>query len=133
MAQFRCRMVRPKQGPWREVEGDSPEDAASTFHALHTEGSCMTTRNTESGSGFEKVHFARVEVEDHGELIVRTFESGIWRRGGVSGRATLTPEQVLERIAKTIGYEEDPANLLSDDDWEGAETLDEAILRVKAT
>lgn len=55
-----------------------------------------------------RVLFATLEVEGHGLFTSRIYQSGIGRRGGVKRRA----EMSLADVAKAIGWERDPAELM---------------------
>lgn len=68
-----------------------------------------------------EIHFALVEVEGHGEWVSRVFRYGLWRRGGVVRKGTPTQDQVLAKIAETLGWTHDPRDLLNDDAFEYVE------------
>jgi len=119
---FRCRMVQPENRPvFAEVEGESPEDAASTYHFGWMEGSAVWTVHEPDGKRHQ-IYFARIEVEGHGEMVVRTYKYGLWRKGGVKG---LGQEKTLKDIADAIGWQHDPAELI-ESGWPLEETVEEA-------
>lgn len=113
MKVFRCRFVAPKVSDWSSVEADSPELAANEFHSRDERSWSIAYVPDESNPG-ARVHFARIEVDGHGELVSRIFTSGIIRRGGVRSRPSLTD------VAKAVGWERNPNELL-EVGWEGEE------------
>jgi len=113
-ADFRLRVVKPRASDWISVSGESPEDAASTwFDDRFREWGVRYVK--EHGGRREDVFFVRVEVEGHGEMIVREFTSGIYRRGGIKPR-----RDCLEDVARKIDWKGAPAELLAEP-WDGEE------------
>ena len=113
MTAYRCRFIAPRRSDWSTVEAGSPELAANELHARdeHTYAITYTPDPTKPGA---RVHFARVEVEGCGAWVSRVYTSAILRRGGVRSRPTLA------EVAKAVGWEGDPAELLAEG-WEGEE------------
>jgi len=120
---FRCRTVKPEVSAWVEIEAESPEDAANSYHERDTPKSLTYRHETEGGARVVFIGFARIEVEGHGEMVSKVYHHGIWRKGGVKTRAPMT----LTMVAEALGYDEDPSTLL--DEWPGEETMEEAEAR----
>lgn len=115
---FNCRTILPTVSAWTAQEGASPEGAAAEFWVRawrHGRGA-----EFRRGPG-DVVAFARVEVEGHGSMVARMFWRGLVRKGGVTKKRPMT----LEDVARAIGWEDDPAELLGDG-WECEETEQEA-------
>jgi hypothetical protein len=106
---YRVRAIRPEQTNWVEVESDSPEEAAGEYQEQHDPPYCGFRRETKN-KGMEVVRLCCVEVEGHGEMVTRQFRTGIYRRGCVK------PHNVpsLGDIAKKLGWEHDPNELIAD-------------------
>lgn len=119
MATFRCRVTLPKESGWSEIEADTPEEAANSYHCRDLHALPGATYIDLDGEGKRRqiVIFARVEVEGHGSWVSRMYKSGIYRKGGVQVR----PNPTLEAIAKAVGYESDPKTLLDPWDFEEKE------------
>jgi hypothetical protein len=103
----------PRGFPWRDIQAESPENAANDFHSYYF----ASLRQLQYDQGSPHVCFVLVEVEGHGELISRMYYSGIYRRGGIRNQTTISD------IAKKLGYEGKPEELLEsgwdceEDDW----------------
>lgn len=119
MTSYRCRFTAPRQSDWSTVEADSPELAVNEFHSSgtsssYTGDSITYTPNPDKPGA--RIHFARVEVEGHDSFVSRVYTSSIVRRGGVRSRSTVT----LADIARAVGWERDPAELVAEG-WDGEE------------
>lgn len=113
MIAYRCRVVVPVLAvqDWTTVEALSPEEAVQDFHFHHaTDGTHSLVLTREAPR--EDVYFARVEVDEHGTWVSRIFKSQIRRKGGVK-RQRPTEAQRLVTIAKTLGWEGDPMDLIA--------------------
>lgn len=120
-----CRLVKPSTLTPVEVEADSPEEAAQEyFFSRDTSGIAYCRDDLDNGRTHPTVWFGRVAVADHGELIARTFRHGLTRRGAVKRGTSIT----LTHIAKEIGWEGDPDELISEG-WELEETWEQASKR----
>jgi len=115
---FRVRFAKPKPNPkpaheWYEMVGSSPEDAAMSFHARRDDYGYRHVCRDEDG-GWQVVRFALVEVEGHGLLITRMWESMIYRE------SELKDGPGLEHIARQLKWTQDPKGLL-ESGWTGEE------------
>jgi hypothetical protein len=107
---FRCRTKIPHvEADWADIETDSPEQAAMEFHAERDYNSVVYVRETENG-GRERVLFALIEIEGHGERVSRVFHRAIWRKGGVRPTRPVT----IEDVARKLGWTKDPQELLAE-------------------
>lgn len=118
IAVFRCRRLGATE--WIEVAATS---LANAVQAVEVEPHAYLTvwpDENPDGTGRYAIEFARVEVEGHGEFVVRTFHSGIYRKGGVGlPRAPLAER--LAAVAAQLGWRKDPAELIAAG-WEGEES-----------
>lgn len=115
MTTYRCRFIAPRQSDWSTVEAESPELAANEFHFRDERTYAITYIPDPSKPG-GRVHFARVEVEGHGTHVSRVYTLAIVRRGGVRIKR---PGVTLDDVAKAVGWEGNPADLLAS--WHGEE------------
>jgi hypothetical protein len=113
---YRCRFIAPRRSDWSTVEAESPELAANEFHFLDERTYAITYIPDASEPG-GRVHFARVEIDGHGTHVSRVYTSAIVRRGGVKIRPV-----TLSDVAKAVGWEGDPADLLAGG-WIGEEPV----------
>jgi hypothetical protein len=110
MTIYRCRLLKPTQSNWIEIEANSPEEAASTdWSDKGLRGYKIMIPHGPDGAGREGVQFWLIEVEGHGELICRVFNLGLYRRGGVKPRNPIT----LDYIARELGWSGDPQELVA--------------------
>lgn len=114
---YRCRFTAPRQSDWSTVEADSPELAANELHDRDPKTYAIGYEPEPDKPG-RRVYFASVEVEGHGEWVSRMYTSSIVRRGGVKSRRAVT----LAEIARAIGWQHDPAELLAAG-WDGEESV----------
>lgn len=125
---FRCRMTVPKETAWTDVQADSFEEAANDFHIRLGDGIRFQLYENETPDGQRMtIYFACIEVEGHEEVVSRFYHHAIYRRGGVRPRLGTLKER-LEVLAKQLGWTHDPAQLI-EPDWEGEETIEEAVER----
>lgn len=116
---FKCRFNVPFIGQWKEVEAESPEAAANSFHyGLDLDGIRLPLRDAggEWRPG-DSVSLAVVEVEGHEPVISRVFKAGIVRRGGVKPKGP-SFDQRLAEVAALLGWTKDPRELIAPG-WEG--------------
>lgn len=121
MTAYRCRFVAPRASDWSTVEADSPELAANEFHSWDTStvtGSPHSISYTPDPERATQVYFARVEVDGYAELVSRIYTSGIARRAGEPGKRQRPPGRELSDVAKAVGWERDPSELVADG-WDG--------------
>lgn len=127
MPSYTCRVVVPATARQRivTIEGDSPSYAANEAHSQHftnaTDSLCVS-HSANDGSGREDVYFAVIEVDGE-RYTSRMFKQGIYRKGGVKPRNVPTLLQQLTVIAKALGWEDDPMELVGSSMWEGEEHL----------
>lgn len=110
-ARYRCRFVAPTSSDWADVEADSPESAANEFHFKRTELGRQPDSVTyipDADKPGSRIHFARVAVDGHGEMVSRVYTIGIIRRGVAPRRMSLA------EVARIVRWEHDPAELLGD-------------------
>lgn len=107
---YRCRTTKPKASEWFDIEAESPELAANSFHSDYDAliDSVTYTPNPELPGAF--VYFAVVEVEGHGTWVSRVFLSRILRRGGAQRK----PPPTIKHVALLLGYKHNPRTLLED-------------------
>ena len=108
---YRCRFLKPKLSEWFEVEEDSPGAAVQSLHSA--EGGGIRYRHDLGDGKSERITFALIETEGHGELVSRMYYQGIIRQGRAGSPPTLA------QIAQTLGFERDPNTLLDKWDKEG--------------
>ena len=118
---YKCRSILPKETAIKDIEANSPEEAANEFHFKYLnviENAKYIKRgmNSLGGETREAICFCQVGVIGHGSWVSKVYNGGIWRRGGVKGCSIPT----IEEIAKLVGYEDDPNTLL--DVWPLEET-----------
>jgi hypothetical protein len=120
---FLCRTVKPRLGRWHEIEAETAEDAAQTYHVEGAElcpppsGYVHQAPGSENRAG-RVTEFLLVEVQDHGEVISRAFLEGMRRRGGITPKGH--KEWSIEEIAAELGWDKEPELLLATG-WEGEE------------
>jgi len=114
---MRCRINKPHESHWFDVEADDASEAADKLIDDRESLGYFTYAHDADG-GRETVRFYLVEVEGHGELIVRRYYRGISRRGGIKPHSG---EHVLKKIANDLGFEGDPKELLAPG-WDREET-----------
>ncbi len=125
MSTYRIRFVAPTQSDFVEVAGHDVPDAVGNFLEARL-GGCLFVQPEKLGpESRETVYFAVVDVEGHGELVGRHFYSGIGRKGGVR---VPNPREMgsLAAVEKVLGLAD---GSLSDADWEGEESEDDARRR----
>lgn len=110
---------------YRPVAGTDVADAVGQFMAAHLDQCLFVRPENGSGSPNEWAYFALVEVEAVGILLGRYFYAGIGRKGGVS-RPHPRERDSLAAVERDLGL---PEGELSDDDWIGEESVDEASRR----
>ena len=115
---YRCRFLAPRETSWEDVSASSPEDAAQKHHDRHRDISVKFCPDPDKGGS--RIHFARIEVEGHGDMVSRLYTSGIIRKGGVKN-PFLRPLITIEGVVKAIGWQKPPAELL-EPGWDGEET-----------
>lgn len=112
---FRIRYVAPHRSEWSDVQADDLSSAVQWHHEGGTAE--MSARYVpDPDRPVARVLFATLEVEGHGLFTSRIYKSGIGRRGGVKHRAELS----LADVAKAIGWDRDPAELMGPG-WDGEE------------
>lgn len=114
---YRCRTVAPRQTSWCDVEASSPEDAAQTHHDRRLRSDSIVYVPDEKEAG-NRVYFALVEVEGHGEMVSRIFTSEILRRGGVKSKCQPVTLSPLTGVAQALGWGRDPQELVASG-WDG--------------
>jgi hypothetical protein len=119
---FRCRVIKPRVSEWKDVESDCKENAVQDFFCPISDEYGHRFRHELPDNRREIIHFGLIEVEGHGELLTRTFSSGIWRQGGVKPH-----HERIEDVAKIIGWEHDPKELL--EEWDNEESWEDASER----
>lgn len=107
--EFRIRRVLPEQAEtvWHSVEAATAAEAVMEDFYGDARGVNYYPRPEALG---HRIVFAAYEVEGHGELVARVYKSGIVRKGGVT-RPGWPPR--LEDVARQLGWEKDPAELLA--------------------
>lgn len=116
MTTYNVRRLRPAPEPnFTPVEAASPEEAADTYYnTRNTDGyPTISFLHKVGDAKFQRVKYALIEIEGHGELVARSFHSGIWRRGA---RPNANLSEQLTRVATELGWEHDPSELL--DKWD---------------
>lgn len=101
---------------WTEVDKDDLVDEIQEYHIKRMPTGVPFDQTTANG-GREEVNFMAVEVEGDGIYFSRIYQRGIRRKGGVP-RAGV--ERTIESVAKALGYEGDPRELL-EPGWDGEE------------
>ncbi len=112
---FRCRMVKPNQTAWFEVEAETWEDAVQDLHfySFDRAGISVVVYPEQNPFGDHRldVNLALMEAEGHGQVVTRVFHSGIYRKGGV--RPHYKPLNAkLKEVADVLGWEHEPLNLI---------------------
>ena len=107
---YRCRFLKPKLSEWFEVEADSPGAAIQTLHSVKECG--ISYRHDLGDGSAEYITFALMEVDGQ-ELVSRMYHQGIRRQGRRN-------YPTLQQLAQQLGFERDPASLLSE--WEEEQT-----------
>jgi hypothetical protein len=123
MTTYNVRRLRPSPEPnFTPVEATSPEAAADTYYnTRNSDGYPTISFFREVGDAkLERVKYALIEIEGHGEFVARSFHSGIWRRGA---RPNESLSEKLNRVVVELGWEHDPSDLLGEwdleeDEWE---------------
>lgn len=120
MSAYRCRIVKPERQSttWCDVQAYSPEEAANEYHYQFPRIGMPGAVYVLDPDFAPAIHFALVEVEGHGCFVSKVYTSGIARRGGVKPRKRVGP--TIAQIAKAIGWEKDPNELL--DVWDGEQS-----------
>lgn len=104
-------MILPIESEWQEIIADSPEQAAQEFHfnlPFWCSGQRWTVWEDNDTKRYE-IYFANIEIENHGNLISRIYNCGIWRRGGIKIKHK---PYTLEDVSKSIGWGGDPQDLI---------------------
>ena len=110
---------------YHPVNGTDVADAVGHFMAAHLDQCLFVSPQNGSGSQNEWAYFALVEVEDIGILLGRYFYAGIGRKGGVS-RPNPRERDSLAAVERDLGL---PEGELSDGDWLGEESVEDASKR----
>ena len=121
---FKCRFIKPNQSDWHNVSAESFEEAAQDFHGLYVpsyykDRTSLVYVDRKPDNLRECIYFALIEIENHGQLIIRTYYTGIFRKGKER------PDPTIESIAKGLGWTADPAELL--EYWTGEESPEKAL------
>ena len=124
MTQFKCRFIKPSQSDWQSIEADSFEEAAQDYHGLYVptfykNRSSFVYIDRKNNNCREYVYFALIEIENCGQLIVRTYYTGISRKG------VERPDPTIESIAKGLGWTASAEELL--EYWTGEESPEKAL------
>lgn len=121
---YKCRFIKPNYSDWHSVMADSFEEAAQDFHGRYVP---VSKDNYKSAVYVDRmldktefIYFALIEIEGHGELVVRTYYSEISRKGRKPNY-----EPTILDIAKVIGWERDPNELL--EYWRGEDSPEKAL------
>lgn len=122
---LRVCFVAPTTSDFVEVPGADVADAVGNFMASRLEKCLFVRPENGSGSDFETVYFAMFNVEGYGVTLGRHFYSGIGRQGGVKVK---NPRErfSLAEVEKDLNL---PAGFLSETDWVGEESVEEATAR----
>lgn len=117
---FRCRFVAPRVSAYSRVEAGSAGEAANEFHSWYVPPGQYPSDATRSSlvyvrPGKERIAFANIEIEGQGVTLSRVFFSGIFRRGLKS------QDLSLHEIARRLGWDGDPKDLLNGE-WAGEES-----------
>jgi len=113
---YRCRTTKPNESKWFEVEAESPEEVANSFHAEYDKLVESVVYYPDPEMLGSSVRFALIEVEGHGTWISRLFVSKIVRRGGIRQKPLLT----LAQVAMKLGFKHPPEELMQKG-WEQEE------------
>ena len=112
---FRVRVAG--KADWHEFNADTPGQAASDWFDGHFRAQATSRFAHVTPDGRRQdVHFAQIEIDGHDTVIAREFTSGIYRRGGVKPNR----ERTIQDVARELGWEHAPADLLAP--WDGEET-----------
>src|ERR1700748_435246 len=122
---YKCRFVKPNQSQWHNIDADSFQEAAQEFHgqyvpSYYKDRSSLVYLDRKPNGSSEGVYFALIEIENYGELIVRTYYTCITRKG----RASKDPN-TLESVAKGLGWTGLLEELL--EYWSGEESPEKAL------
>jgi len=105
-SKFKVRYLKPKESIFSIIEASSVYEAINNFHFENSQGLWAFRRDKE-GKVIERVVYAICEaIDEEGRIIespVRTFRTGIMRRGGVKN----PNERSEEQIAEELGIEKD--------------------------
>lgn len=126
---IKVRTLKPKESPWFDVEGEDRDDAIYNFHAREVDGreyAGYRFRVEEKSNKTHYIYFALIEVEGEEPVVSRIFSYGIWRG---TGRVATGP--TIEEIADKLGWTHPPKDLLGE--WDGEETMEEAVARKNKT
>lgn len=102
------------------MDASSPEEAAAEYWTRAWPNDAKGLVYERGGPG-DKIAFARVEVEGHGDMVARVFWTGLVRRGGVRRDRPLT----LAEIATALRWTGEVNELVADG-WECEETTEAA-------
>ena len=120
---FSVRFVAPIKTQFVQVSAIDVVDAVSCLVERNL-GHCLYVKQAH---GNETAYFALVEVEGEGVFVGRHFYAGIGRKGGV------TVKNSKERVSLCVVEQELnlPAGYLSENDWEGEESVEDARNRLR--
>ena len=124
---FNLRFVSPVTSPVQAVDGVGVADAVGAFLANNLSKCLFVRAENGSGSRNETAYFALVEAEGHGTLVGRHIYAGIGRKGG-SRLQHPRERKSLAEVEQALGLAE---GFLSEDDWEGEESLEDAYQRTR--
>ncbi len=129
---FQCRAVKPKETECKEVEAETPEEAANEFHSKYNYLSEVIVVDDRVDNQRTKIGLTYVEVRGYTAWVSRMFYRGIWRKGGVRPWGRKSFEDRLKEAAKAVGWERDPMELV-EEGWIGEHYIyqEETCLRTR--
>lgn len=125
MKTFKARLIEPTQTPFVEVKADDLISAACEGVFAHRRDALFVLASDSGIPTAETTYYAVVEVEGAEPVVARYFYGGIGRKGGLKPRPTPLQCTTIAEVEARLKLS--PGAL--DCDWEGEETMTEALAR----